>query len=78
VNWSCAGAIGFVRHAAPERPSSHTIRPMLSADALKLSGSRAPPAGYEIVPTEEGKALVAYLISLKRNYALPEAPEPAE
>jgi cytochrome c oxidase cbb3-type subunit II len=51
---------------------------MLSADALKLSGSRAPPAGYEIVPTEEGKALVAYLISLKRNYSLPEAPEPAE
>jgi hypothetical protein len=26
----------------------------------------------------QGKALVAYLISLKRNYALPEAPEPAE
>jgi cytochrome c oxidase cbb3-type subunit II len=49
-----------------------------SAAALKLNGSRAPPGGYEIVPTEEGKAIVAYLISLKRNYALPEAPEPAE
>jgi cytochrome c oxidase cbb3-type subunit II len=49
-----------------------------SADALKLDGSRAPAGGYEIVPTEEGKAIVAYLISLKRNYALPEAPEPAE
>jgi len=49
-----------------------------SADALKLSGPAAPPSGYEIVPTEQGRAIVAYLISLKRNYALPEAPEPAE
>ena len=49
-----------------------------SADALKLSGPAAPPRGYEIVPTEQGRAIVAYLISLKRNYALPEAPEPAE
>jgi cytochrome c oxidase cbb3-type subunit II len=49
-----------------------------SADALKLDGSGAPPPGYEVVPTEEGKAIAAYLISLKRNYALPEAPEPAE
>jgi cytochrome c oxidase cbb3-type subunit II len=49
-----------------------------SADALKLEGPGAPPSGFEIVPTEEGKALVEYLISLKRNYALPEAPEPAE
>jgi cytochrome c oxidase cbb3-type subunit 2 len=50
----------------------------ISADALKLSGSGAPPDGYEIVPTEDGKAIVAYLLSLKRNYALPEAPKPAE
>ncbi|HEV3209538.1 MAG TPA: cbb3-type cytochrome c oxidase subunit II [Chthoniobacterales bacterium] len=49
-----------------------------SADALKLNGPGAPRSGYEIVPTEEGKAIVAYLISLKKNYALPEAPEPAE
>ena len=49
-----------------------------SADALKLDGHVGAPGGYEIVPTGEGKAIVAYLISLKRNYALPEAPEPAE
>jgi cytochrome c oxidase cbb3-type subunit 2 len=50
----------------------------ISADALKLNGLGAPPDGYEIVPTGDGKAIVAYLLSLKRNYALPEAPKPAE
>ena len=38
----------------------------------------APPPGYEVVPTAEGKALVDYLLSLKKNYPLPEAPEPTE
>jgi len=47
-----------------------------SADALKgLTGPHAPPPGYEVVPTEDARALVAYLLSLKRDYALPEAPE---
>jgi cytochrome c oxidase cbb3-type subunit 2 len=32
------------------------------------------PDGYEIVPTEEAKALVAYLQELNHNYPLPEAP----
>ena len=49
-----------------------------SVDAVKLDGADAPPPGYEVVPTEDGKALVDYLLSLKRNYALPEAPEPTE
>jgi cytochrome c oxidase cbb3-type subunit II len=49
-----------------------------STDAVKLDGADAPPPGYEVVPTEDGKALVDYLLSLKRNYALPEAPEPTE
>jgi cytochrome c oxidase cbb3-type subunit 2 len=49
-----------------------------SVDAVKLDGAAAPPPGYEVVPTEDGKALVDYLLSLKRNYALPEAPEPTE
>ena len=31
-----------------------------------------------LYPTEEGKALVDYLLSLKKNYPLPEAPEPTE
>ncbi len=47
-----------------------------SADALKdLTGPHAPKLGYEVVPTEDAKALVAYLLSLKRDYPLPEAPE---
>lgn len=48
-----------------------------SRDAvLGLKGKHAPPPGYEVVPTEEAKALVAYLLSLDRSYPLPEAPEP--
>ena len=38
-----------------------------------LTGPHAPPPGYEVVPTEEARALVVYLLSLKRNYTLPEA-----
>jgi cytochrome c oxidase cbb3-type subunit II len=49
-----------------------------SVDALKLEGAEAPSPGYEIVPTEEGKALVGYLLSLKKNYPLPETPEATE
>lgn len=49
-----------------------------SVDAVKLEGPDAPPAGYEVVPTSEGKALVGYLLSLKKNYPLPEAPEATE
>jgi cytochrome c oxidase cbb3-type subunit II len=49
-----------------------------SADALKLAGTNAPPQGYEVVPTAEGKALVGYLLSLKKDYPLPEAPEATE
>ena len=41
-----------------------------------LSGPHAPQAGYEVVPSEEAEALVAYLLSLKRDYPLPEAPKP--
>jgi cytochrome c oxidase cbb3-type subunit 2 len=48
-----------------------------SADAIQgLKGPHAPPAGYEVIPTEDAKALVAYLLSLNKNYPLPESPEP--
>ncbi len=47
-----------------------------SVEALELTGSHKPKPGFEIVPTERARILVAYLISLKRNYPLPEAPEP--
>lgn len=47
-----------------------------SANAvLGLSGPHAPSPGFEVVPTSEAQALVSYLLSLKRNYPLPEAPE---
>lgn len=36
----------------------------------------APEAGYEIVPTRRAEALVEYLLSLKIDYSLPEAPIP--
>ncbi|WPJ95727.1 cbb3-type cytochrome c oxidase subunit II [Coraliomargarita algicola] len=47
-----------------------------SADALKFppDSKYAPEAGYEVVPTRRAKALVEYLLSLKINYSLPEAP----
>jgi cytochrome c oxidase cbb3-type subunit 2 len=41
-----------------------------------LTGPHAPPAGFEVVPTDDAKALAAYLLSLKRNYPLPESPLP--
>lgn len=47
-----------------------------SPDALVIPDSHPqdqPPAGYEIVPTERGRQLVAYLLSLKLDYELPEA-----
>jgi cytochrome c oxidase cbb3-type subunit 2 len=43
-----------------------------STDALALTGPDAPPAGYEVVPTAEAKSLVAYLLSLKKGYHLPD------
>jgi cytochrome c oxidase cbb3-type subunit 2 len=54
-----------------------------SADALKLTGRDAPPAGWEIVPTYDAQCLVAYLMSLDQSHPLKEvksaapAPSPA-
>jgi cbb3-type cytochrome oxidase cytochrome c subunit len=45
-----------------------------SPDALTLQGELAPPAGYEIVPTDDAKKLVAYLLSLRVNVPLYDAP----
>lgn len=38
-----------------------------------LTGPHAPKPGYEVVPSHEAQNLAAYLLSLKRNYPLPEA-----
>jgi cbb3-type cytochrome oxidase cytochrome c subunit len=54
-----------------------------SAEALQLSGSDAPPAGWEIVPTYDAKCVVAYLMGLNQSHPLKEvrsaggAPAPA-
>jgi cytochrome c oxidase cbb3-type subunit II len=47
-----------------------------SRDALKLPKGHEPPPGFEVVPTREAVALVAYLQSLDRSYKLPEAEGP--
>lgn len=45
-----------------------------SPEALRLAAEFAPPTGYEIVPTNDALALVAYLQSLKLStYEVPEA-----
>ncbi len=45
-----------------------------SPDALRLVDEFAPPKGYEVVPTDDALALVAYLQSLKLStYEVPEA-----
>jgi cbb3-type cytochrome oxidase cytochrome c subunit len=62
------------------------IRDARSEDALQLTGSDAPPEGWEIVPTFDAKCLVAYLMSLNQSHPLnevksvggaPAAPAPA-
>jgi cbb3-type cytochrome oxidase cytochrome c subunit len=43
-----------------------------SGEALHLTGSDAPPEGWEVVPTFEAKCLVAYLMSLNQSHPLKE------
>lgn len=46
-----------------------------SPDALRFppNYAKAPPAGYEVVPSHRARVLVEYLLSLKLDYELPEA-----
>jgi len=41
-----------------------------SANALHLSGSDAPPEGWEIVPSFDAQCLVAYLMALNQSHPL--------
>ena len=50
------------------------IQGQRSDEALELAGADAPKEGFEVVPTSEAKNLVAYLLSLRHDYPLPEAP----
>ena len=43
-----------------------------SAEALLLTGPDAVPSGYEVIPTSDAKALVAYLLSLDKSHPLKE------
>ena len=43
-----------------------------SAEALQLSGSDAPPQGWEVVPSYDAKCLVAYLMGLNQSHPLKE------
>ena len=45
-----------------------------SPDALNLPKEFAPADGYEVVPKSEAKELVAYLLSLRADAPLYEAP----
>lgn len=45
-----------------------------SPDALNLPPAFAPPEGFEVVPTEAGRALGAYLASLRTDAPFFEAP----
>lgn len=47
-----------------------------SAEALDLKGDLAPPAGYEVVPTDDARSLVDYLMTLKRDGQVPVSAEP--
>jgi cytochrome c oxidase cbb3-type subunit 2 len=47
-----------------------------SPNALVLPAKDAPPPGREIVPLPEARALAAYLLSLRQDGYLFEAPPP--
>ncbi len=54
----------------------YEVRPIAgggSDGALQLSGADAPPAGFEVVPSPEARALVDYILSLKKDYKVPVA-----
>jgi hypothetical protein len=40
---------------------------------MKCDGEYAAPVGFEIVPTERARTLVAYLLSLNNAYDYPES-----
>ncbi len=48
------------------------IRDQRSTDALPLTGSDAPPEGWEVIPSYNAKCLVAYLMALNQSRPLNE------
>lgn len=66
--WSNMPSYGFLYNVVKiqGQPSNEAVQ--------GLTGPGAPKPGYEVVPTEKAKALVAYLLSLNQSYPLPESP----
>ncbi len=64
--------------AYPDLFEEREIAGQRSDLAVNVTGPRQPKPGFEIVPTSEAIDLVGYLMSLKRDYPLPEAPTPPE
>lgn len=50
------------------------VKGAVASYAVALPEGFQAPAGKQVVPREDAKALVAYLLTLNRTYALPEAP----
>jgi cytochrome c oxidase cbb3-type subunit II len=55
---------------------AHKIGLFPSREAIDLPDKDAPPPGYEIIPRPEGRALASYLVSLRQDGYLFEAPPP--
>ena len=66
-------AAHVVEPDALEKRDARGVSAVLPADAQLQLCADTPPAGYEVVPTEQGLALMEYLHSLKIDYELPEA-----
>ncbi|HEY8503043.1 MAG TPA: cbb3-type cytochrome c oxidase subunit II [Gemmataceae bacterium] len=66
---------GSIMPAFPFLYEERAVVGQPSEDALEFPPEWAPAEGYEIVPTPEAKALVAYLLSLGNRPDLPEAKE---
>ena len=43
-----------------------------SPEAIELPAEYHPGAGYEVIPSQRAKDLVAYLMNLNQDYELPE------
>lgn len=68
------GSTYSIMPAFPYLFEKRKIESAPSPEALLLEGNEVE-ADYEIVPTQDARNLVAYLLSLDRTYPLKEAPE---
>lgn len=57
---------------------THKIGLFPSRDAIVLPDQDAPTAGYEIIPKPQARALAAYLLNLRQDGYLFEAPPPPQ